>query len=197
MERFRDVYVQPGDWFGTVREHWLSRSIRRLTQTWGESRSRISHVGVFTEAGLVTEAMAVEAQRSVVRHNPIRSRVGSSEIICIFRYFDLTYPERERIAEKAESYVGRSYGYWKLATHALDWLLGGPYLFRRITDDGRYPICSWVGAFAYEEVLPGVFGMDPRAVQPDDMWDVVVGTPEEWYTVLPPSPVPQRIRKVA
>jgi hypothetical protein len=51
---------------------------------------------------------------------------------------DLTVAGRIAIPEpaviiKAESYVGRKYGYAKLLAHWADWVLQGAYVFRRLT----------------------------------------------------------------
>jgi hypothetical protein len=78
--------------------------------------------------------------------------------------------EKEIIAKKALSYVGKKYGYAKLLTHTLDWCLGGVYLFRRMNHADNYPICSWITEHAYNEI-GWDFGVPLGGTNPDDIWD--------------------------
>ena len=54
----------------------------------------------------------------------------------------------------------------------LDWILQGAYVFRRLTSDQRYPICSWLVAHAFSKAGKN-FGVAAGAAQPDDIWDFV------------------------
>lgn len=185
--------VQPGDWFGTKSSSRLSKLIRFFTRSVGESRTHLSHVGVFIESGRLSTALAVEALgRGVVVRNPIQPRQKSGkEHIVVFRKADIDYDTRLDIAEKARSYEGRSYGYIKLVAHLFDWILGGAYVFRRLTGMDRYPICSWVAAFAFDRAGIRFLGKRPHEVSPDDMWDEVVANVDEWFTVYPLRNIPR------
>ena len=77
----------------------------------------------------------------------------------------LTHAESQRIVARAESYVGREYGWPMVIAHFLDWLLPGVYLFRRLVGSDNYPICSWIVAHAY--MMAGkTFGQPGRSREP-------------------------------
>ena len=102
--------------------------------------------------------------------------------VAVFRPTDLNDEEKARIVAKANGYVGRRYGWVKIATHLLDWGLKGAYVFRRLTADDDYPICSWVVAHAYL-TADRTFGVPAGAANPDDIWDYVVAHPDEFIQV--------------
>lgn len=170
--------VFPGDLVLVRGDGWISSAIRFFTRRFGESRSRVSHVGV-----IVDNRTIVEALRTAVRRPFVAAYAGSE--LAIYRPIHL-----HRVAEvvaKAESYVGREYGYLKILAHSLDWALQGTYFFRRFTNSDAYPICSWLVAHAY--AAGGVaFGVAPGAASPDDCWDYVTQHPEEFQCIHPLSP---------
>ena len=86
------------------------------------------------------------------------------------------------IVAKANGYVGRQYGWTKIVTHLLDWGLKGAYVFRRLTHDDDYPICSWLVAHAYL-AADMTFGVPAGAANPDDIWDYVVANTDEFTQV--------------
>ena len=79
----------------------------------------------------------------------------------------------DRVAAKAGGYVGRSYGWLKIVAHGLDRLIGGRYLFRRLAMVDNYPICSWVVAYAFDDIGKD-FGLPPNTADPDHIWDYCV-----------------------
>lgn len=54
-------------------------------------------------------------------------------------------PERTTVVEATESYANRRYGYFKIVLHALDWMLQGAYVLRRLDQMESYPICPHKG----------------------------------------------------
>ena len=72
----------------------------------------------------------------------------------------------------------------------MDWGLKGAYVFRRLTHDDNYPICSWVVAYAYD-AAGRRFGVDPGAADPDDIWDYVTSHPEEYRQIRDLVPLPE------
>jgi len=72
----------------------------------------------------------------------------------------------------------------KLAAHLLDWLLLGVYLFRRLADNGDYPICSWLVAHAFGEAGKN-FGVERGAAEPDDIWDFVTAKTDKYECLHP------------
>lgn len=180
-----NILLQQGDIFLTRGRSLISRAIRLCTRTIGESRTRVNHAGVIVRGGPVAEARAVEAL-STVRLHSFYDRYGPpcTDHVAVYRPAGITTEQRDAITRAALSYVGRPYGWLKLAAHFGDWLLCGAYVLRRLTDSDNYPICSWVVAHAYKSAQMS-FGVAPGAATPDDIWDHIHAHPEEFEEILP------------
>jgi hypothetical protein len=172
--------LQAADIVLTRSETFVGKAIRFLTRRIGEPRSKVNHVGI-----MVSPALIVEALRTVERR-PLAAAYGppASQSIAVYRPLNLTGEEVVRVLLKANEYVGRKYGYLKIAAHALDWVLQGAYVFRRIAGMDRYPICSWVVAKAYAAAGKD-FGVAAGAATPDDIWDFVTSHPDKYECVWP------------
>ena len=177
-----EVELLPCDVFLTKGSSFVSRAIRFFTRRFGESRTKVNHVGIIVEGGLLHSAIAVEALATVKRHPLGRYAKQRATGVAVYRPVDLTDEEIASIVAKAESYVGRDYGWIKIVTHLADWALLGAYVFRRLTDDDRYPICSWVVAHAFGAAGKH-FGVEPGAASPDDIWDFVTENPGRYVEV--------------
>ncbi len=177
-----DQMLLSGDLVLTRGAGFVSRAIRFFTRHIGESRTKVNHVGLVVQGGMLSKAVVVEALRTVERHRLIDEYGGQRDEVAIYRPKRLSQAEVHRIVTAANGYVGHSYGYGKIALHALDWVLQGAYVFRRLGRMDDYPICSWLVARAYGAA--GVhFGVDPGAATPDDIWDYVTTHPAEFERV--------------
>jgi hypothetical protein len=58
----------------------------------------------------------------------------------------------------------------------------GAYFFRRLTNNGNYPICSWLVAHSYSKAGK-YFGCEPGAAEPDDIWDFVKSNTEKYKEI--------------
>ena len=175
------MVYRAGSIFFTANGGWISRAIKALQRSPGEERSQVSHVGIVVADGTLYSLAGIEATGAgVVRHNVGAAHFGSR--MAIFEPVKLSEEARRKAVSRAHSYVGRKYGFAKIAAHALDWALGGRFVFRRLAQMHRYPICSWVVAYAYDAIGWG-FGVPPGAAQPDCIWDYCVAHPEEWRMV--------------
>lgn len=155
---------------------WL---IRWGTQYTGEGKGSMGHAGVG-----VNQSFFVEALWRVVltAWDGLSGRGGQ-----VWRYIPFTDEQRKAIADKADDYLGRKYGWWKIALQGIDCILGklfftDVYLARRLGRIDKYPICSWVVAFAYDRGAGYSFGKEPNAATPDDIYDHVRNT-EGWIRV--------------
>ena len=166
----------------TRSETFVGRAIRFFTRRLGEPPSRVNHVGI-----MVTPTLIVEALRTVARR-PLAAAYGppTKQSIAIYRPLNLQPEQEVQVVLKANSYVGRSYGYLKIVAQSLDWVLQGAYVFRRLAGMDRYPVCSWVVAHAYA-VAGKHFGVAPGAASPDDIHDYVTKHPEKYAQVWPLS----------
>ncbi len=180
-----DVMFKPADIFLTQGTGFISQAIRVFTRSVGESRTRVNHVGLLVTPGTLRETVAVEALSKVVRRT-LWDGYGppSTTKVAIYRPMNLTEAELDRIVNAAEGYVGRDYGYLKIAAHLADWALMGAYVFRRLARMDDYPICSWLVAHCYAKA-DKTFGVAPGAASPDDIWDFIVSHPEIYQKVHP------------
>jgi hypothetical protein len=177
------VVLSPGDVVLTRSGGIVGWAIRVFTRRIGESRTRASHTGIIVQGGPLESAVIVEALATVKRH-PLWGRYGGAgHEVAVFRPLNLTDADLAKVVAKAETYVGRRYGYLKLLAHWADWVLQGAYVFRRLTNQDEYPICSWVVAYAFAEAEKH-FGVEPGAATPDDIWDFVTENPDVYREVV-------------
>ena len=180
-----DTIIKPGDIFLTRGTSIISRLIRFFSRSIGESRTAVNHVGVVVKEGSLRTCVVVEALSKVKQHR-LWERYGppDDDSVAIFRPLNLSEEETNKIVAYAEKQVGRSYGYLKIIAHLLDWFFFGVYFFRRITNDSRYPICSWLVAYAFLQAGKD-FNVEPGAAEPDDIWDFVNKNREKYSEIHP------------
>jgi hypothetical protein len=162
------------------RDSWW---IRWGTQHTGESKTLASHTGIGIDGQFFVEAL-----NSVVKtpwFDFVQDHKPDTYEIWRHRYW--TDEDRQAVANVAEAYLGRKYGYLKILLHAGDSLLGKIFymdvlFFRRLALMDRYPICSWVTGFAVYKAVGYEFGVKPEYATPDDIADWVQ-THEEWGRV--------------
>lgn len=176
--------LQPSDIFFTRGYGLFSRLIRLGEKNPGDLISIINHTGISTESGTLKTANVIEALWKVEHHTLWEQYNGKRDEVAIFRPLFLNDEEKKIIVNKALDYKGRDYGWLKIVTHAADFFFGGTYLFRRITNDDKYPICSWVVAHAYGKVGYH-FGCDPGQANPDDIWDYCINHPNKYQYIFP------------
>lgn len=161
----------------------FSRLIRIGEKSLGEEKSIVNHVGIVSQFGPIDVADVIEALVTVKKHTLFEQYHNKSDKVAIFRPLNLSFEQSLEIILKANSYVGRNYGYSKIVTHALDYFIGKKYIFRRLTHSDNYPICSWVVSHSYKAA--GLdFGCPPGMADPDDIWDFCVGNPDKYSCVL-------------
>ena len=177
-----DLLLEPGDIVLTRGPGFVGKAIRFFTRHFGESRTKVNHTAIVVQGGALREAVIVEALVKVQRHTLAGEYGGKRDEVAVYRPTRLSPTQLRHIVATANGYVGRSYGFGKIALHALDWVLQGAYVFRRLGQMDDYPICSWLVAHAY--ATAGVyFGVDPGAATPDDIWDYVTRRPAEFARV--------------
>ena len=181
------MIYEPGDVFLTKGDSFVSRAIRYFSRSGGESRTEANHTGVVVGRGSAQTATIVEAL-STVKQRKMRSYYKSRKTaVAVFRPVNVDEVTVRRVVKDATDYVGAKYGYVKIVAHFADWCLGGRYVFRKWAQMDRYPICSWVVAFAWNEGGRS-FGVPPEAASPDDIWDYCVAHPHEWKMIHPMTP---------
>ena len=183
------VQLLPADVFLTRSKTVLGSLIRFFTRAFGESRTKVNHVGVVVEAGDARTAVGVEALAFVQKHR-LWSRYGNSRRhqVAVYRPLGISTEDVAKIVQGAEKDVGQEYGKVMIVAHLLDYLLLGAFVFRRLIRAEDYPICSWVVAWAYAKAGRD-FGVPPAAASPDDIWDYVRSHTHEFEEVLPLGPL--------
>lgn len=178
----------PGDVMLSRSRGLVGWAIATFTRHIGESRTKVTHTGIVVVGGALEEAVIVEALSKVKRHRLWDRYADSGKDVAVFRPLNLEPEKIAKVVAKAESYVGRRYGYLKILAHWADWLLQGAYVFRRLTSQDRYPICSWVVAHSFAAAGKH-FGVEPGAATPDDIWDFVVARTDVYREVIPLRPL--------
>lgn len=160
--------------------HWFAKAIAWFTRHRSEKPTRVYHVAGFVSPGFVAEAL------SRVKTTDWCDWLDGHQAYEIWRHAELTESERRDAASYVIRQRGSYYGVVKIGLQAVDGLLGkfwgrGVFLARRLAFAERFPICSWLWAYAYDAVGQG-FGGDPRRLSPDDMHDYVKKS-SEWERV--------------
>lgn len=153
--------MRPGDIVIVHGRGLFSRLIRRFSSP--AERVTATHVALAVSPVAVVEALPEGVVIRPYSSGHVWSAVNLSPL------------ERQRIAACALEYVGRPYGWGKIALHALG-------LEQFAAMDG-FPICSWVVAAAYARE-GYTFGVDHRRATPDDIEDFVRGRPDKFRRVL-------------
>jgi uncharacterized protein YycO len=175
------VRILPGDVVLFASNSILSKGLKFFqtkpndhTVTW------TNHVGI-----AVNELQLVEARKEVELNN-LEQR-AKEEPMMIARISSLNNRERELLAKYALKQIGKPYGYTKILGHLLDYYVSkftgkDAYAFRKLLKSNRYPICSWVVAWAYSEVLGLEFNdVPPAYCQPDDIADdILIRNSTQW-----------------
>lgn len=177
------LILHPCDIFFTRGTGLFSRLIRIGERAPGEEASVVNHVGIAVQYGPINVANVIEALVTVKKHTLYEQYHNKKDRVAIFRPANLTFEQKLEILVKADSYVGKKYGWLKISTHTLDYFTGRHYIFRRLTHNDNYPICSWVVSHSYKAA--GLdFGCPPGMADPDDIWDFCVGNPDKYSRVL-------------
>jgi hypothetical protein len=154
-----------------------------IAQSRGEQPTYAVHTAQFLDAGAILEMDFLAEKRDL--DHLLLSRRGFQ----VWRLRGLTAEQRQALTRKALVYLGMKFGWAKLVTHVLDGLINKIagkeiFFFRRLNHRDRYPICSWITAFAYERALHYRFGVPPECADPDQMHDWVKAHPREWTLIF-------------
>jgi hypothetical protein len=177
-----EIHLLPADSISVHSRSLLGWLIREAETAPEEQNTYSNHCADITFDRSSTEALWV------VTKTPFDQWLQEHGDFEIWRYTGLTQEQRETVARKAESYLGRHYGWWKLLIHLMDAFLTflrrkETYFFRRIMSYDRYPICSWVEAYAYQAANIN-FGCEPNVADPDVIYDYKKAHPDHWKLMV-------------
>lgn len=152
--------------------------IRWFTRAKGEAPTQVNHVGLMVDTAHIVEALAYVLCRPI-------NTVYAGKRIAVFRPLNLTDEEKHVIVLTAESFIGRKYGWRKIAAHAAVRFMGNNVVTRWIAGGDDAPDCDWLVQHAYAAADKG-FGIEPPAqADPDDIWDFVTSHPDKYECVWP------------
>jgi hypothetical protein len=154
-----------------------------IAQSRGERPTYAVHTAQFLDAGTILEMDHLAEKRNLGQL--LKRRRGFE----VWRRRGLTAEQRQALTGKALFYFGMKFGWPKLVTHVLDGLINKitrkeVFFFRRLNHNDRYPLCSWITAFAYDRALHYRFGAPPECADPDQMHDWVTTHPMEWTLIF-------------
>jgi hypothetical protein len=216
------LYVRAGDVFFTHSETALGNMIRWAETDPGETNGTwANHTGVVVEDGWLIPPAPLVLSQDYPTKEPIEARFIAATVIealwktrrgpldtstvqvRVFRPVpSLTPEELTRFIARAESFVGATYGWWKLLVQLADRAI---FKGRKILTTAMYldkrPICSYLAAKVYafaesqsramarfaktnDVARVFAFGMPPQAADPDEMLDYCIAHPDEWEEVL-------------
>jgi hypothetical protein len=133
MPLSQPLLLERGDLVLTRSLGLVGWAICTFTRHFGESRTKATHTGIVVEGGPLETTVIVGALTTVKRHRLWDRYATRNSEVAVFRPLNLTDEQITAVIIKAESYVGRKYGYAKLLAHWADWVLQGAYVFRRLT----------------------------------------------------------------
>lgn len=165
---------------------WRGRAVRQFQRDRaGESPSIVNHARVVVEDMVGESCMEVESLPQGTVLNEMFSTYGKvkNQMTAIFRNRKWTLVQRDYVAMRARSFIGKPYGYPAIVGCALSWIFGRVG-FRKIFSNNKSPTCSQVAAYAAYAAKTKFVGLDPDMVEPDDMWDEFVRN-EDWLCVHP------------
>lgn len=169
--------LKPGDIFFTHGEAGISKAIRWFSRSPGEPPTKANHVGIVVVGGRLSDAVVVEALSSVKRWTLLDNYAGKKDTVSIWRPINLKKNEREKIVKKAESYVGRRYGWGKIALHAFG--------LQRWAKLDKWPICSYLVGVAYGAADKHFGSIDNNELDPDDILDFCESHRDKYTEVMP------------
>ena len=183
---FDDLYLLSCDIvLVSQKRSWLSRLIRRFsTSPSDKTKTKYSHTAMVYRPH---QQEIIEALSGGVKITNLKKYAKGYSVL-IARRLDMTDADQFLITNKAYSFIGKKYGFIKLAGHLgdyyLSWFCGKDvYFFRKLTQNGDYVICSWVVAFAYAARKMLFNGMNPAYCQPDDIADEIEKNPDKYRVI--------------
>lgn len=206
------IWAEAGDTFFTRSSSKLGGVIR-----WGETdedeakrgeESWANHTGVVVESGWIgppgPEQTSPHAGSAIVVEALWKTRRGVLDLddlegVRVFRPVPAYDPlELEHFRREAESYVGDTYGWWKLIGFLVKRATKGRIDPTRLYFLRDRPICSYLAAWvnqkaqsvrrilARQGTRPDAaypFGMPPQSADPDEMMDFCLMRRSEWREV--------------
>jgi hypothetical protein len=163
--------LKVGDVFFTHSQSKLGRLIRWAeTDRWEKVVAWSNHVGIVVESGASRDYPAATVVEALwkTRKGPLQP--GKDVKVRVFRHrAALSARDKRLFTLKAQTYVGDTYGWWKLGVQLSDRVLfGGKKVFSNLMFMDNRPICSYLAAQCFDMI--GIrFGMDPDAADPDSM----------------------------
>jgi len=155
---------------------WFSRSHN-------EPKTYAKHIAGLKDNETVSEAVWTVKETSIHEWNISHKQFE------VWRKKDISEKDKKIIYDYLNSKHGNIYGGWKLFLFASDFLLTkilrkrkDVYLFRKLGFIEDFPICSWLYAYAYDNIGYRFGGYEPNRIDPDTMRDKMLKS-DEWEMI--------------
>lgn len=172
---------KPGDIILTGSNNWISKAIRWVTRYRGEEETIKNHAGIGIDNQYYVEALWTTKKHTYDHLFNLKTNYE------IWRNNSFKLDDLNIVQTKALEYVGLVYAPQKIALHLFDGLLSkisgkDIFIFRKLAMFDRYPICSWVVAFAYDKIGYRFNNLDPKYATPDCLHDHLVAD-KDWKII--------------
>lgn len=167
------VKFETGDIIFVSGKSWFKNAIAWFSRSPGEEKTYAKHIAGIKTPDIVSEAV------TKVKETPTNKWIRQNKKFEVWRYKPLTEQDKEKIYNYIDNKKGSIYGGWKLFFFAGDFLLSKVfrhdnfYFFRRALFLEKFPICSWLWAYAYDTIGYRFDERDPNSLDPDTMHDIV------------------------
>lgn len=182
----KPLRLKPADIVLVQSDGFVGWAIRQKSRAKGERPTRANHVALVIAA----PDYIIDAQPPRVTVAPLMDTYGPrGDRIGIYRVKHLTDEQRKAIADRALRYDAKPYGYGKIVLHWFSQLSFLLHWFGRFSFTDGYPICSYLAARPYMEMVGWNFGKFASGVQPDDIDDHIHDNPELYITIRKMAPL--------
>lgn len=168
-------HTKPGDIVLVKGTSIFSKIVRWVTRINDEPKTYASHSAIISVGNEIYNSKIIEALIHVKETNLNRYKNKHFEI---WRLNTISSEDRDNIVKQAGDYLSYKYGFLKILYQFLDYIIikvinKEIFLFRRLAYSDKYPICSWLVAWAYYDSIMYDFGIDPKFATPDDIHDYI------------------------
>lgn len=181
MSYENSIKLMPGDLIFVGGDAWYKEVVKFFTTYRNEEPSEMAHVAGILNNSIVSEALFRVTESKYTewseKHNFFE----------VWRNVALSKSDLLNISYEVTKQNNNFYGWWKLIAHALDGTMSKIiasdfFFFRKMLFMKDYPICSWLWAYAYYNVVGYKFTYNPNTVSPDDMYDHVCNS-RDWKLI--------------
>lgn len=166
--------IQDGDLLAVQGTSWFARQILK------DTRGEASHIGVFVarkfplEDSLITEALTRVKTRCLEDSLKGVSRAWA------LKHLNLADLQRQKIVEIVQGFSANDYNYYDIGLQGLDAITHSRWFTQHLTFGSlkKIQICSYVGAYACEQIGLDFGGIPLDSITPQDIFNFAQKRPD-------------------